>query len=109
MAVNVRGTMLCYKHAGKQMVAQGRGGRIIGAFPLSHASIFYLTSIFRGLFSSGKTGSSSLPFVLYHEAHLAQTAIAGDSAYSASKFAIRGLTQSSGTEINALQYSLADG
>ncbi|KAI9430455.1 NAD-P-binding protein [Lactarius indigo] len=31
MAVNVRGTMLCYKHAGKQMVAQGRGGRIIGA------------------------------------------------------------------------------
>ena len=40
MAVNVRGTMLCYKHAGKQMVSQGRGGRIIGAFPLSHASFF---------------------------------------------------------------------
>jgi hypothetical protein len=32
MAVNARGTMLCYKHAGKQMIAQGRGGRIIGAF-----------------------------------------------------------------------------
>lgn len=32
MAVNVRGTMLCYKHAGKQMVAQGHGGRIIGAY-----------------------------------------------------------------------------
>jgi NAD(P)-dependent dehydrogenase (short-subunit alcohol dehydrogenase family) len=32
MAVNVRGTMLCYKHAGKQMVAQGRGGRIIGTY-----------------------------------------------------------------------------
>ena len=31
MAVNARGTMLCYKHAGKQMIAQGRGGRIIGA------------------------------------------------------------------------------
>ena len=31
MAVNVRGTMLCYKNAGKQMVAQGHGGRIIGA------------------------------------------------------------------------------
>jgi NAD(P)-dependent dehydrogenase (short-subunit alcohol dehydrogenase family) len=30
MAVNARGTMLCYKHAGKQMIAQGRGGRIIG-------------------------------------------------------------------------------
>ena len=40
MAVNVRGTMLCYKHAGKQMVSQGRGGRIIGAFPLSQASFF---------------------------------------------------------------------
>ena len=35
MAVNVRGTMLCYKYAGKQMIAQGRGGRIIGAFLLS--------------------------------------------------------------------------
>ena len=41
MAVNVRGTMLCYKHAGKQMVAQGRGGRIIGAFPFSHAPLFF--------------------------------------------------------------------
>ncbi|KAI0067057.1 acetoin reductase family protein [Artomyces pyxidatus] len=34
-AVNVRGTMLCYKHAGRQMVAQGRGGRIIGASSLA--------------------------------------------------------------------------
>ncbi|KAF8194766.1 acetoin reductase family protein [Mycena galopus ATCC 62051] len=31
MAVNCRGTFLCYKHAGKQMIEQGRGGRIIGA------------------------------------------------------------------------------
>ena len=30
-SVNVRGTFFCYKHAGIQMVAQGRGGRIIGA------------------------------------------------------------------------------
>lgn len=30
MAVNVRGTMLCYKYAAKQMIAQGRGGRIVG-------------------------------------------------------------------------------
>jgi hypothetical protein len=96
------------------MVAQGRGGRIIGAFPFSHLSLFLvLKSIFRGLFWSRKTGSSSLPFALYHdEAHLARTAIEGDSAYSASKFAIRGLTQSAGTplgEINGLQYSSADG
>jgi hypothetical protein len=42
MAVNARGTMLCYKHAGKQMIAQGRGGRIIGAFPLplNHPLVF---------------------------------------------------------------------
>ena len=30
-SVNVRGVMLCYKHAARQMIAQGRGGRIIGA------------------------------------------------------------------------------
>jgi NAD(P)-dependent dehydrogenase (short-subunit alcohol dehydrogenase family) len=27
-AVNVRGTFLCYKYAGLQMVSQGRGGRL---------------------------------------------------------------------------------
>ncbi|KAH9177649.1 hypothetical protein EDB89DRAFT_1426197 [Lactarius sanguifluus] len=35
MAVNARGTMLCYKHAAKQMIAQARGGRIIGACSLA--------------------------------------------------------------------------
>ncbi|KAF5383188.1 hypothetical protein D9615_005091 [Tricholomella constricta] len=30
-AVNVRGTLLCYKYAARQMVKQGTGGRIIGA------------------------------------------------------------------------------
>ena len=38
MAVNVRSVMLCYKYAAKQMIAQGRGGRIIGAefsYPIS--------------------------------------------------------------------------
>jgi hypothetical protein len=30
MAVNARSTFLCYKHAARQMIAQGRGGRIIG-------------------------------------------------------------------------------
>ena len=32
--VNVKGTFLTYKHATKQMLAQGRGGRIIGACSL---------------------------------------------------------------------------
>ncbi|KAH7907063.1 hypothetical protein BJ138DRAFT_1160996 [Hygrophoropsis aurantiaca] len=30
-AINARGVYLCYKHAAKQMIARGRGGRIIGA------------------------------------------------------------------------------
>ncbi|KAJ7080362.1 hypothetical protein B0H15DRAFT_856857 [Mycena belliarum] len=30
-AVNIRGVVLCYKYAARQMVAQGEGGRIIGA------------------------------------------------------------------------------
>ncbi|KAK7063331.1 L-2,3-butanediol dehydrogenase [Favolaschia claudopus] len=30
-AINVRGVFLCYKYAAKQMIEQGRGGRIIGA------------------------------------------------------------------------------
>jgi NAD(P)-dependent dehydrogenase (short-subunit alcohol dehydrogenase family) len=37
MAVNARGPMLCYKYAAKQMIAQGHGGRIIGA-NISHPS-----------------------------------------------------------------------
>lgn len=28
--VNIRGVMLCYKHAARQMIKQGRGGRMIG-------------------------------------------------------------------------------
>ncbi|KAJ7056083.1 hypothetical protein C8F01DRAFT_1156779 [Mycena amicta] len=43
-AVNTRGTFLCYKFAAKQMIAQGRGGRIIGACS-----------------GSGKQGYSALP------------------------------------------------
>jgi NAD(P)-dependent dehydrogenase (short-subunit alcohol dehydrogenase family) len=31
MSVNLGGVFLCYKHAAKQMLKQGRGGRIIGA------------------------------------------------------------------------------
>jgi len=61
MAVNARGTFLCYKYAAQQMIKQGRGGRIIGASSIS-----------------GKLGKPLL------------------STYSASKFAIRGLTQTAG-------------
>ena len=30
VGVNLRGVILCYKHAAKQMIKQGRGGRILG-------------------------------------------------------------------------------
>ncbi|KAF8266242.1 acetoin reductase family protein [Lactarius quietus] len=63
LSVNLRGTFLCYKYAGKQMMAQGRGGRIIGACS-----------------GTGKQGQASL------------------SAYSASKFGIRALTQCAALE-----------
>ncbi|KAG7098172.1 hypothetical protein E1B28_000140 [Marasmius oreades] len=63
LAVNVRGTFLCYKYASQQMIKQGRGGRIIGASSLA-----------------GKRGQANL------------------CAYTASKFAIRGLTQSAAVE-----------
>ncbi|KAJ7220749.1 hypothetical protein GGX14DRAFT_431944 [Mycena pura] len=63
MGVNARGVFLCYKHAGLQMVKQGRGGRIIGASSIT-----------------GKKGMvTQVP-------------------YSASKFAVRGLTQCAAQE-----------
>ncbi|KAG6811329.1 hypothetical protein H0H92_007948, partial [Tricholoma furcatifolium] len=34
-SVNAKGTFFCYKHAGAQMISQGRGGRIIGASSVS--------------------------------------------------------------------------
>ncbi|KAJ7512238.1 short chain oxidoreductase [Mycena galericulata] len=63
-SVNVRGVFLCYKYAAHQMIAQGRGGRIIGA--------------------SSIAGISAWP---------------GGSLYSASKFAVRGLTQAAAQEL----------
>ncbi|KAG1725633.1 uncharacterized protein EDB91DRAFT_1167855 [Suillus paluster] len=63
-AVNVKGTFYSYKYAAQQMIAQGDGGRIIGASSLA-----------------GKKGHASV------------------SAYCASKFAVRGLTQSAAVEL----------
>jgi len=64
ISINLRGTMLCYKYAGQQMVKQKRGGRIVGA-----SSIL------------GKRAGLYL------------------AAYSASKFAVRGLSQSVAKEL----------
>jgi len=64
--VNLRGTFLCYKYAGLQMIAQGRGGRIIGA--------------------CSRLGKQAGPY---------------STAYCASKFGVRGLTQSAALEFGA--------
>lgn len=63
MSVNLRGVFLCYQAAAKQMVAQGTGGKIVGA-----ASIV-----------------AYRPFALL-------------GPYSASKWAVRGLTQAAAME-----------
>ncbi|KAF4637869.1 hypothetical protein G7Y89_g206 [Cudoniella acicularis] len=67
-AINVRGVFLCYKHAGLEMIKQGRGGKIIGACSISG---------YRPVRCEKLTTVQS-----------PQT-----PAYSVSKWAIRGLTQ----------------
>ncbi|KEF56411.1 uncharacterized protein A1O9_07992 [Exophiala aquamarina CBS 119918] len=64
MAVNVRGVFTCYREAGRQMIAQGSGGKIIGACS-----------------SAGHRPTVS------------------GVAYSASKWAVRGLTQVTALEL----------
>ncbi|KAH7915521.1 hypothetical protein BJ138DRAFT_1122564 [Hygrophoropsis aurantiaca] len=64
LGVNARGMFFCYKYAAVQMVAQGRGGRIIGA--------------------SSLVGKRGWPQAVH---------------YSASKFAVRGLTQAAALEL----------
>jgi meso-butanediol dehydrogenase/(S,S)-butanediol dehydrogenase/diacetyl reductase len=63
MAINLRGVFLCYTSAARQMIAQGHGGKIIGAASIAAHKGF------------GMLGH-----------------------YSASKFAVRGLTQAAAQE-----------
>ncbi|KAG2151651.1 acetoin reductase family protein [Suillus bovinus] len=74
LSVNLKGTFYSYKYAAQQMVVQGKGGRIIGASSLA-----------------GKKGKSTYATVSSWHASL--------SAYCASKFAIRGLTQTAAIEL----------
>ena len=71
MDVNVKGVFHCYRSAARHMIAQGRGGRLIGA-----ASV----AAHRG----GKW----------------------QSAYSASKFAVRGMSQSVAQELAEYQITV---
>jgi NAD(P)-dependent dehydrogenase (short-subunit alcohol dehydrogenase family) len=81
MNINARGVFLCYKYAGLQMINQGHGGRIIGASSIAGKKgwNFRLLSSALRLFTVSQIGS---PF---------------NYAYTASKFAVRGLTQAAGT------------
>ncbi|KAJ6616702.1 hypothetical protein B0H10DRAFT_2190349 [Mycena sp. CBHHK59/15] len=80
-SINVRGVFLCYQYATKQMVAQGRGGRIIGACSLA-----------------GKQGNYDFP-VTNRWLTLVALGAPKLASYSASKFAVRGLTQSAAHEL----------
>jgi len=64
MAINLRGVFLCYQLAARQMIKQGKGGKLIGACSVS------------GYRPSGKA-----------------------PAYCTSKWAVRGLTQTSALEL----------
>ncbi|KAJ6564649.1 hypothetical protein B0H19DRAFT_942453 [Mycena capillaripes] len=81
MNINGRGPFLCYKYAGIQMVKQGRGGRIIGASSFAGKQGTDLT--FGDIKLIGLVGQAS------------------GTAYSASKFAVRGLTQAAAMEFGA--------
>ncbi|KAH9052047.1 hypothetical protein EDB83DRAFT_2552988, partial [Lactarius deliciosus] len=100
-AVNARGTMLCYEHAGKQMIAQGRGRRIIGA----HHPISFNFHIDPWLHQGpvrhreNRVNSSSLCVVTGRSSRPnTNTTPNIMSAYSATKFAVRGLTQAAARE-----------
>ncbi|KAI0261784.1 hypothetical protein BC834DRAFT_829709 [Gloeopeniophorella convolvens] len=67
MSVNARGTMLCYKHAGKQMITQGRGGRIIGAYLLDSLPTIFALSYATSKFAiRGLTQAAALEFGKYN-------------------------------------------
>ncbi len=44
MATNLRGVFLCYKEAAKVMIAQGKGGKIIGASSVAAYKYFPFVS-----------------------------------------------------------------
>jgi len=48
VGVNFRGVLLCYKHAARQMIKQGRGGRIIGASSVAGLQAFPLAALYSG-------------------------------------------------------------
>lgn len=98
-AINVRGVFLCYKYGALQMIKQGHGGRLIGKkIVLSfRISDYYLIYLLGASSSAGKEGELMSRILVY--AFPANTGSLGTpnlAAYSSTKFAIRGLTQTAG-------------
>ncbi|KAF8989820.1 NAD-binding protein [Cyathus striatus] len=56
LGVNLRGVFLCFKHAGKQMLEQGRGGRLIGGGSLGGFSGIAMG----GAYAASKAGIRAL-------------------------------------------------
>ena len=57
MTVNALGVMLCYKHAARQMIKQGGGGRLIGELQLLSSIVLQAPDppwYIRCLFDCGK-------------------------------------------------------
>ena len=77
-AVNARGVFLCYKYAAQHMIAQGRGGRIIGACSVAGKRGDVSESQYKLRAISFGTGEPMI------------------GPYCSTKFAVRGLTQSVG-------------
>lgn len=95
LAVNVRGVMLCYKYAARQMIKQGGGGRILGMLFLHREWHTWVTVVISRrrvdprqtryiLSSSSEIGVPNSPIT---------TGGPVAASYVASKFAVRGLTQ----------------
>ena len=80
MAVNVRGVFLCYKHAAEQMIKQGHGGRILGA------------SSVVGIRGEKRDACTQIQLTV----NFVTLGSVNFPVYSATKFAVRGLTQSAG-------------
>ena len=79
-SVNVLGTFLCFKYASLEMIKQGRGGRLIAASSVT-----------------GKQGWDFIPLHFDSDDHTVSRP--GLAAYSASKFAIRGIMQTAAVEL----------
>ena len=103
MRINARSVFLCYKHGAKQMIAQGRGGRLIG----EHRSRLDILNCIADRnphisvgASSGAGKKGGFSSCVYNSRYLTKfiSAMPLVDVYSASKFAVRGLTQSAGND-----------